>query len=604
MGKVTIIAAVLISFVVIFLQRNTQQTTFETSARFNGHYNDFMARELAAKARKLVIIDWVENNGATAQPFTTIDEEGGSLEVVNYSLLGNIVDFTVRGEYQNHVHHIRTRLRWQNFDIFGVQFKAADLYATISPDATLDISDISMDDQSLVDLESFLVDELGLISSLGDIGLGSADLVGDMESALATGLHTDIDVNLIEDADREAYSEQDGLFFPDQVTQMISSFGHEHPELTQTVSTLGSLGGTFGPAQEMLVVTGDLNVTSDFSGQGILVIEGNFAVAEDVNFNWAGLIVIKPPTSNLNPTVDLAGIVDITGSLIALQEGVPMTGHMDLSVHRDPTGSWSLANGSDYYFYQHTHNYSGYYGFDVTFSSTDPGATVNSSQTKFDEFLSGYPSNTEIYLSLVNTQNHGRANITVDLGAAGSSVSSVAAGFDEEVAFSPVAPYRTKNFQINQLEHLEIDVTRLSALRKMWDSGDPHPGCIFNGHGIGPEWGTVCVWGNHDRMNALALRIHAANGTLLYEAPLYWHRQLAEEDVFEEEMQNLLDQIASNNYGLNLNIGADVTLTQDNSFVNSMTAFQGIPMLGYTHLGTWHHHWGPEDVGNPVVDTP
>ena len=606
MGKLAILAAATISLIAFLFQRTSQTVSIETTTRSATSQYDTQSRALAEKGRKLVIAHWAAMAGtATTRPFNARTIDGGNLSIVDFTRNGNLLDFTVRGEYERHVHEIRTSLRWQNFNIFGIQFKAADLFANISPNATLNISDIAMDDQSLVDLESFLVTELGLISDLSDLGLGSADLVADMESALLAGGHT-VSVDLIDDADRTTYSQQDGLFFPDQVTQVIASFQQQHPGLTQTANSAADLSSSFGVSDsyELLRVTNDLHITSDFTGNGILVVEGNLTVDPDVNFDWTGLIVISPPPTNLNPSVDLNGNVDITGSLIALQEGVPNVGHMDVSIHRDLTGAWPVANGQDFFFYKHTHNYSGYYGWNVVFSSIDPLVTVNSAQTRFDEFLLSFDPNTDIYLSLANTGNHGRANINVDLGAQGQSVSSVAAGFNSDMAFSIATPHRTKLFKINELEHLEIQVTRLSALKKLWDTGDPHAGCVFNGRGIGPEWGTVCVWGNHDRMEALALRIHAADGTMIYEAPIYWHRQLAEEEEFEEEMNDLINQITSNNYGLNLNVGDNVTITQDNSFVNSMTAFQNVPQLGYDHLGTWHQHWQPDDPGNPVYSTP
>ena len=105
------------------------------------------------------------------------------------------------------------------------------------------------------------------------------------------------------------------------------------------------------------------------------------------------------------------------------------------------------------------------------------------------------------------------------------------AGFDTTLQV-PGNKYRSIPFDPADLEHFDISITRLSSLRKMWDTGSNYPGCAYDS---GPK----CVWHNHNRMEALTIRLFSTDGTTdtrIYEASLYWHKRTDEEEDFNNDM--------------------------------------------------------------------
>ena len=139
----------------------------------------------------------------------------------------------------------------------------------------------------------------------------------------------------------------------------------------------------------------------------------------------------------------------------------------------------------------------------------------------------------------------------------------------------------------------------------MWDDGNPYSGCTAYDVTSGPD----CVGDtNPGRNGALVLRAHMWNGfseSHVFDASLYWHRRQDEEEDFEDEMTDLVNDIKSSDYGMNINIGANTTLTVDQS---AMSVIGGItstaPSAGITNLGTWHRHWEPDDPQNPLLIAP
>jgi hypothetical protein len=174
----------------------------------------------------------------------------------------------------------------------------------------------------------------------------------------------------------------------------------------------------------------------------------------------------------------------------------------------------------------------------------------------------------------------------------------VAAGFDPNLRSAGNA-FISRTFQIDDLVYLDVIVTRLTALNRLFDSPDPYPDCAYNTVTKSRTWATNCTWGTPNRMGDLTLRIRRADGTLVYEAPFYWHRRKDEVDEFEEEMNDLIDQITSDDYGLDLTIGDSTSITTNAAAIASIGAFGGTS-LGLTHLGTWQRAWAAGEPGNPL----
>ncbi len=601
MGKGAIIAALALTVLIVTLQNSSRLTNLEAEAQTSSHQNSLVARELALEARKIVLSHWVSTRGAgTLAPFDSVSRDGGSYRILNYTRSGNVLDYTVLAEYQGAAHEIRSRYEWNNYAARGIQLKAANLNVEIAPLAELNVDQIVLDDQSLHDLDTMLVAELGTIDSLGQIGLGWADLQYDLSSALSNSGHLDVGILPVTQAERDAYDHASGVYFPDQVSQAVASYVGSYPEKNRTVTDIASVGDAFGIADgyEVLTFKGDLTLANNFSGEGVLVIEGNFRVLPEVTFDWTGIVLVKPAPTNLNPQVDLGGDVTISGSLVALQEGVPNFGHMDVSVLRDYSGAWSQASGQDALYYSHVHDYSGIHGWQVLFR-TDGVPAVPLSATKFNSFLAAYDGAEEIYLELFNANFHGRALLTMELAGGDRYAYPVAAGFDPNLRSAGNA-FVSQPFNVEDLVYLDIVVTRLSALNRLWDSEDPYPQCAYNSITKTRTWATNCTWGTPNRMGDLTLRIRLASGALVYEAPLYWHRRRDEVEDFENEMADLLENITSDEYGLDLTIGPDVTISTNAGAIAMIGAFGG-NTLGLIHLGTWQRAWVAGEVGNPVV---
>ncbi|MEM8484159.1 MAG: hypothetical protein AAF564_01360 [Bacteroidota bacterium] len=604
MGKVSIIAALVFSLIGFILLGNMQQATRETSEAQSDYHTGQLARELAVKGRKLIIAEWINLGGVTGtEPFTTISENGGTISVESYGAdptNANVLDFTVRGIYEGAVHEIRTRYSWNNFTVNPLQITAPDMTTTIDPNANLDFPSITLDDQSLHELDEVLIDELQLANDLDHFNLGLSTLVADLENEIDISGHANtLGVSTVTETDRSSLNQQNGLFFPSQVEQAINNFLVAHPT-AETVINGSSIPSQFGSGTDrVLRIDGNANFGADFAGEGVLIVEGNFEVPSGVNFTWDGIILVKPKETNLNPNIDLSGIVSINGGLVIIQEGIPNTGHMDLTINYDADASWGNQYGDQYPWWRHTHDFSGRLNTtQVGFESNINGFTVHG-QTKFGSLQNALnsPTNDSLFLEILNPGSHGRAILTTDFTGFGPISYPLAAGFDPQIA-DLNNQYRSHIFHEGDLQHMDIAVTRISSLKKLWDTAEGYPGCNDSRYWDGPR----CVGTDYNRFGALALRLYQiVDGAEkhLYDASLYWHRRQDEEEEFEEEMNDLISDIQSTDYGVNLNIGSDVTISINNNATAMLSGMGNLP-FGMTNLGTWHRHWEPGEAGNPL----
>ena len=604
MGKATLIAAIALSFFAVIMVFNTQDISRESASRQSEYQQSYMAKELAAKGRKLVLSSWIETNGSTASAFPTINIDGGTITLLADSTLdlsGDEISFTVRGVYDGTVHDITSNFRWNGFALNPFQIKAPDLEFAVHSDATLNFDNISVDDQSLEDLEGVLVDDLQLGDSLGSFNLGMPYLIAEIETSLENA-SMDVGVQGIYDGDRSTLETQAGMFFPDQVMQMVDSYLIANPGQEMIVTEAASVPAAFGlSGQTVLRVEGNTTLSSSVSGQGILIIEGDFVVPSDVSLDWQGIILIVPPAGSLTSTVDFSGTVNIDGSLVIIQEGLPNTGHMDFTVNYSPIPAWANAYGNTYPWWKHTHDFSSKYGTQVGFLSNQPGFPVHEGRANFKNFLNKLSPNDELVLELHNPHNHGLAILTIDLAGQPIVSHPIAAGFDPSIADTS-NQFKTQPIRVGDLEHLDIAVTRLSSLKKLWDSPTPYPNCNDARNRDGPR----CVGTSYERFDSFALRIYKLNAGVeehRYDASLYWHRREDELEEFTDEMTQLVNDIKSIDYGLDINIGANTTITSNPAAANLLGSMAGV-FTNIDNIGTWHRHWGKSDTGNPLYNTP
>ena len=615
MGKGAIIGAIALSFLAILTLVNTQSISRDTSDKQIEFQTGFMAKELAMKGRKLVISSWIQNSGTRADDIGTLNEDGGTMALMSDSikqLNGNLIAFTIRGIYDGTVHDVTSRFRWGAPITSPLQLKVADMDLTVSPTATLNMQDIAIDTQGLDDLQQTVVTDLGLVPSLHSLGLGASYLTTEIETELTTAFgSSDIGVHVIDQSMRDEFSQsQEGMHYPDQVIQLVNDYASTHPGSEQTFSDDSSLPSTFGASgPRILRVEDNVQLSSDLAGEGVLFIEGDFEVPAGVTLNWVGIVIVAPPQNDLTGTINLLGNVTINGTLVIAQEGVPNTGHMDLTIHNNLTGTWVYPWGTggtaNKPWLKHTHDFSGLKGTQVGFTSTQPGFPVHASETQFDSFLSGLSASDSLIFEFVNPSNHGLATLTMDINGLGFTSSRAAAGFDDLIK-SPANEYESIPIRVSDLRHVDISVNRLSSLKKLWDDGNDYPGCYFV---LDKKEGPDCVGGTYpSRFSSFALRIHTWDGSAkqhVYDASLYWHRNKHEEEDYEDEMDDLIADIQSNDYGMDLNIGPNTTLTVDLQGINAISSFTNGTAPNITNLGTRHRHWTPDDPKNPLyVVTP
>ena len=612
MGKGAIIGAIALSFLALITLMNTQTTSRDTSAKQVEYQTGYMARELAMKGRKLVLSSWI-SNGSAATDFGVINEDGGTIDILAGADLDGsdrVIDYTVRGVYDGTVHEVTSRFRWDALLSNPLQMRVPALDLNVDPSATLNMDTITVDMQSLEDLENVLVDDLALVDSLGALNVGGSYIENEIDNALTTAFgSSSIDVLFVDEAMRNTLdANAESMSYPDQVIQMINDYVNTHPGSQTTLSDDSSMPGTFGTSgPNVLRIQDNVSLSGNLSGQGILVVEGDFVIPAGQTFNWDGIVVVAPPSGQLSGTIDFSGNVNINGSLIIAQDGVPNTGHMDLTVNMDYVSSWLYPWGawgnSNLPWAQHTHDFSGAYGTQVGFSSTNGSFTVHSNQTKFDSFLSSLSSNDELIFEFYNHQNHGLASLTMQVDGIGLISSRVASGFHELIK-SSTNNYKTVPIKVSDIEHLDIVVNRLSALKKLWDDGNDYPNCTWtNLSDSGPD----CVGGSYPaRYEAFALRVYKWNGASeshVYDASLYWHRRQDEEEDFEDDMNDLVTDIQASNYGMNINLGENTTLTVDQSAMGIIGGILGggSSAGNIANLGTWHRHWDPGEAGNPLL---
>ena len=602
MGKAALIATLAVGLSAILYLNNSHEVERDTDQKNTEHYNNQAVRELALNGRRLVVAGWMQSGGVSASaPFSTMNQAGGQINVTNYNLSGNVLDFTVQANLNGAVHEVRSRFRWDTFGLNPVQLRVPDIDLTLSPDAELDITNIALDDQSLLDLENIIVDELSLAESLNELDLGASQLITELQSELTSNGFSSTGVTFLDQAYRDAHDDQMGVFFTEQVQQSINTYISNNPSTELNLPDVAPLNGIFDhtSGHSVLRIQGDLNLANNLTGEGILIVEGDINIPNGVNFDWDGLILMQPPFDHLSPQLNLSGNVDINGSLIVIQEGMPNTGHMDFTVFLDNTGNWYNTTGSHYPWWRHKHDFTSAYGNDVIHYSEVPGVSDHRWNSRFADLLNMYFSPTDsLFFEYFNSHNHGRGIFSLKLAGNPMTSFPVAVGFDPLIA-APGNPMRTQRFRASDVEHLEIMVTRLSSLKRMWDSGPTgYPGCP-NYDNLGPG----CVAYTANRYDALTLRAYRIDSGVprrVYDASLYWHRRQDEEDEFEEEMTDLLTEINSSNFGLDMTVGPNTRIIEDPFVLSTMSAFGGLG-IGLAHLGTWHKHWGPDDPANPVT---
>ena len=602
MGQGALIATVAVTITMMLFMLATQQSNVDSQEAQNEAYASEAARDLALQGRKLVLARWLETSGTLdTAPFSSITSDGGTIRISSYTQSGTTLDVTVRGEYDGAVHDVRSQYQWNSYGLNPFQVKAADIEIDISSSADLGIGSITMDDQSLSELDEVLIQDLGLGNDLSEFGLGMSSMETKLDAELSSSGNGDIQIDIVDATQRAYLEQQNGMYFPDQVEQVINSYISANPSI-ETSRNSSSAPSTFGldTGNEVLRITDDFTVSGSLEGKGILIVEGSLNVPAGASLNWDGMVIVKPPSTNLNPQINFSGTVNLNGGLIALHDAMPNSGHMDITSFRDMAGSWAYVQGPDrklWYWswcFYHRHDFTSRYGNSIRYYANSSNDRIHEREHYLHETLQKLNGDDDIFFELMNTSAHGRGNLSMQLKNEDLVFYPVSAGFEPSMANAGNA-FRTKTFKRRDLEYMHLDITRLSSLKKMWDTGSRYPGCTSTS-------GPLCVGWDRNRMGTLTLRLYKMNGAAeqrIYEVSMYWHRRTDEIENFEDSMEDLVTDIKSPNYGMDITMGADVTFEADQGALSMLGSLGGAP-VGYVHLGTWHSHWDKLHPDNPL----
>ena len=336
--------------------------------------------------------------------------------------------------------------------------------------------------------------------------------------------------------------------------------------------TVGS-SVTWGGETTITHVDAPLRVTSSgsVSGEGVLAISGDLVVDTGGRLNWDGLVIVRSDEDDMRVT--LQGNTRIQGGLVVTQEAAPQVGHMDVTVNKDPSGTWSPVTGLTSTFagvipyapfYSHSHKYDSH----PTVIQPDGSRRIRfvdptaSSQTMIDTL--GFKSTLDalggddVQLRFINTDRHGHGYFRLRVDGEPLQEGTVRGGFSETFAAAANAVHTTKPFAANDLDALTIDIRSLPSLKRLFET-EPLgcSGMVGAWHGGWP----ICLGRTRDRLGALVLQV-LHGGKVVYEASTYWHVNTGEEwDAHEAALAAWRADVVNNgSFGATLDLSkANVT---------------------------------------------
>ena len=610
-----VVVASIISAATIFL--NIRNINIETNLVQNQLQDEVLARELAHNGLNVMLAQiYGSQDGLGKDIYETYNIGGGLITVGNYSEDDEFIKFDVLGEYGKAQYLIHTEYK------YAVQFPFA--MAVSSPNFKLNTVEESnilggdgLNENEAVNWLTYELDLLDEQPGMGNLineDQVEADLnqaLGDAFEALPGEVQT---VNVLDRDD--TFSNQLPDFDPSQDSPWLEEFYYEildkidpgaegsadevytlpvdseerfaaefgslDPESTEYFKTYsaGTLDNT-----AMLRVDGNMVVRngSTLSGSGILLVEGDLLVEPGATLNWDGIVYLRPETSN--SVTELSGSVHISGALVASQEALPPGSHMDVTTNRDLSGVWSIAEGRDTYqggvhtngpWFVHVHKWDQQWGTRLPVSSAREiffrnagGSTTHENAIRFDETIrtiasSGIP---EIRLKFVNVSRSGMGRFLMELNDGRVYDNSIAAGFNGEssIVFAP-----------GELVKFDMQFRSVRFMELLRDP-DPEKSNMD---------GAVRVARDHARKGAFHIRIEdPSTGRLLQTTSVYQHIREDESEEYEEELEQLREDIANGNFGLTIDMGPGATIEYNKN--NAANALTKTSFTSFEHSVTW-----------------
>ncbi|MBX2822803.1 MAG: hypothetical protein KTR29_24105, partial [Rhodothermaceae bacterium] len=586
-----VVVASIISAVTIFL--NIRNINIETNLVQNQLQEEVLARELAHNGLNVMLANvygsGVDGGFDQADAFRTYNVGGGKITTGNYTEDGEFLKFDVLGEYGEAQYLIHTEYKYSAH--FPFAFAANTPNLTLITDEESSIKAGTLDPDLAV---NWITSELQTLDDLP----GMQDLIN--EDQVETKINTALDeafeggvdevqsVNVLErddtfsDALPDFDPSQDGPWLEEfyyEIRDKINPLGENSADL-EFLAPLDADETTFaaefgsqipesedflknyvvGEADNTAIVRVDGNMVvrdgSTLAGAGILLVEGDLIVEPNATLNWDGIVYLRPETSH--SVTKLSGTVDINGALVASQEALPLGSHMDVTTNRDLSGTWSIAEGRDTYqggkhttgpWFVHVHKWDQQWGSRLPISTSREiffrdagGRTIHEDAVRFDETIrtliaSGIP---EVKLRFLNTHRSGMGRFIMELSDGQAYDNSIAAGFngDHEITFAP-----------SQLVKFDMQFRSVRFLELMRDP-DPEKSGMD---------GAVRVARDRARRGAFHLQLIDPNAPggerLLMTTSVYQHIREDESDEYEEELDELRDDIANGNFGLTIDMG-------------------------------------------------
>ena len=279
---------------------------------------------------------------------------------------------------------------------------------------------------------------------------------------------------------------------------------------------------------------------------------------------------------------------------------------MDVTTNRDLSGRWALARGiyddgpkpipGPWFVHRHKWNEEWQSRPPVSIDReviyrTFDGSPTHEYNLRFNETLNAIAASgiEKIQLEFVNTGQSGMGVYAIKFADSPESelpkTKSIASGFNGSTKSNAFAP--------SELVHFTMYFRSLRMLKLMRDlEGTPFA-----------EDGPHLVTDDHNRQGAFHVRILDANtDEILYTSTVYQHVREVENDEYEEELDDLRQDIEDGNFGLTIDMGPGAAIRYDN--IAASTALGRTNFSAFALLGTWTQRCNTTDFNCDLTLNP
>lgn len=601
---IVVIASILSGIMILLnIQRiNTESNIVQTHME-----EDVLARELAHTGLSLALASMYTDDG-----FQTIDFElnyqGGFIDVDNYSnsLENQEMQFDVFSEFGGAQYLIHSRYKYEINFPFAMYLDVPHLTLNTEEESTLDGGADSDQDRFYLGTSEYqrLEDQEGLegLIDIGDVERGINESLDEAWDGLPGEI---TEVSILNSA--ETFSNQLPDIDPDQDNPWLQEFyfqtldnldtqspdsqdkyfaGPQYLVGSETPGTQENLAFGLPSSTAIVRVDGDMTIKagSNVTGHGILLVEGDLNVEPGASLDWNGIVYLRPETTH--SVSKLEGAVNINGAIVAYQEALPQGSHMDVTTNRDLTGKWRSGRGIYDQgpkpipgpWFVHRHKWNEVWRNNPPVSSdreviykTSDGSPSHEYNHRFNETLQAIANSgvQNVQLEFVNPAQGGMGVYSFQLaGDLQKTVKPIAAGFngsDKSPIFAPT-----------DLQHFSIFFRSLRMLKLMRDPKGTD--FAFDGpHRVTDDFARQGVFHVYIR--------NADTDEVLYSSAVYQHIREDEDQEFQDELDQLKQDIQEGNFGLTIDMGPDATIKYDN--IAASTALGRTNFSAFALVGTW-----------------